>query len=183
MKPTPIRPKRNLNCVLRPLQAADSEALADYFCGLTEQTRARFGPHPLTREFAQQLCARQNDTATRYVVENKGKIIGYFILEYAMSEHEAARYHSLGIDLQSDLDPLFAPSIADAFQSKGIASAVMPLLIEEAMRKGARSLVLMGGTQEGNLTARNFYAKFGFKPHGGFQTDSWNIDMRLEFGL
>jgi RimJ/RimL family protein N-acetyltransferase len=167
----------------RKLEQADSALLTTYFLALSKETQSRFGPHPLTAEYAKKLCDLPQDSADRFILltENQDQIIGYFIVEYGGAPDEAKRYQAQGIDLDPKLDPIFAPSMADAYQNKGLASRVMPLIIGAAKEKYARSLVLMGGTQETNHRAIAFYEKFGFKRYGRFQTDMFNYDMRLVF--
>lgn len=167
--------------VLRKLETADGAMLSEYFNGLTAMTKVRFGPHPLTADFAFAVCGKQDDTADRFVILMKGKqeIVGYFILEFELSPHESGRYLSQGVVLEQGLDVLFAPSVADALQNCGLASAVMPELIAHCRRKGARSMVLMGGTQATNARAIAFYEKFGFVKYGGYHTEVFNHDMRL----
>jgi GNAT superfamily N-acetyltransferase len=169
--------------MLRKLETTDGAMLSVYFNGLSEITKVRFGPHPLTEDFAFALCGKLDDTADRFVIFPKGKheIVGYFILEFELSPHESGRYLSQGVVLEQRKDVLFAPSVADAFQNCGLASAVMPELIAHCRRKGARSLVLMGGTQATNARAIAFYEKFGFVKYGGYQTEVFNHDMRLVF--
>jgi GNAT superfamily N-acetyltransferase len=164
---------------LRTLSAQDSSALAEYFERLSDESRKRFQPHPLTREHAAYLSALAHDTATRFVLLSGDSIIGYFILESEMSVHEAGRYAAHGIELTSERDILFAPSILDEYQNHGLASLVMPKLLEWAKERHAKSLVLMGGTQETNGRAIAFYEKFGFQKHGGYHTEMFNHDMRL----
>lgn len=166
---------------LQQFASGDAAALADYFDRLSPESRARFQPHPLTRDAAESICARRDEPAIRLVLWNAGAIVGYFILEPRMSPHEAARYAAFGIALESESDWLFAPSVADGYQGRGLASLAMPHLIGLAKRRGARSLVLMGGTQAGNARAIAFYEKFGFQRHGGYQTHVFNHDMRLVF--
>ncbi|MCG6200529.1 GNAT family N-acetyltransferase [Psychromonas antarctica] len=135
----------------------------------------------ITPEFAAQLCVNLlTDSAQRFILEIDEKIIGYFILQSQISEHEASRYAQCGIVLKTGNDLLFAPCIADKYQHQGFASLVMDRLINDYKGK-VRSFVLMGGTQETNLAARDFYKKFAFKEHGGYQTEIYNIDMRLLF--
>lgn len=169
--------------VLRKLETTDGAMLSGYFEGLSVMTKVRFGPHPLTGDFAFGLCGKLDDTADRFVILPKGKeeIVGYFIVEFALSPHERDRYLSQGVVLEQGLDVLFAPSVGDAFQNGGLASAVMPELIAHCRRKGARSMVLMGGTQATNARAIAFYEKFGFGKYGGYQTEVFNHDMRLVF--
>lgn len=175
--------KDGIHYLFRKLVKADAALLARYFSSLSEATKTRFAPHPLTDEYADKLCQLKLDSAQRFVLlpDSLDKIIGYFILEYHMSPHEARRYREQGVCLESELDPLFAPSIADDYQNRSLASSVMPLIIDAAKEHGARSLVLLGGTQETNRIAIAFYEKFGFKRYGGYQTDIFNYDMRLVF--
>lgn len=164
---------------LAALAQQDAEALAEYFEGLSAETRSRFQPHPLTRKAAVGACGAAESLVGRFVLWKDDVIIGYFILERRMSIHEASRYAKFGLILESGKDLLFAPSIIDEYQSTGLASLAMPHLIEAARRGGARSLVLMGGTQASNTRAIGFYEKFGFKRFGGYWTGIFNHDMRL----
>jgi GNAT superfamily N-acetyltransferase len=165
----------------REMNSSDSQRLGRFFAGLSAETRRRFGPHPLDEGYASLLCALPHDSAQRFLLltEDETLVIGYFILDYAVPDHHKQRYAAQGIDLQDGLDPLFAPCIADNFQGSGCASLVMPLIIRAAQERGARSLVLMGGTQAGNAQAIRFYREFGFVQHGGYQTEVFNHDMRL----
>jgi len=172
--------KNQSRFTLRELRNSDANALADFFIGLSESTRSRFGPHPLTSKYADHLCQRQaDDGVTRFVVESDKNIIGYFILNFGLVDHEVERYASYGIALQQSIDPLFAPCIADNYQNSGISSAVMNNLIEYVRQKKSRSLVLLGGTQESNELGIAFYHKWGFKECGRYFHRCNNIDMRL----
>lgn len=173
--------KTGLQADLRLLKCSDASMLGQFFDRLSAKTRDRFGPHDLSANFATELCQRiSDDSALRYVLICDSDIIGYFILERKMSVHEAERYAHLCIAIVSGDDLLFAPCIADGYQNSGFASQVMRELIQVHKNK-VKSFVLMGGTQETNNRARRFYQKFGFKEFGGYQTDVYNIDMRLVF--
>ncbi len=164
---------------LRALVAEDAERLADYFAGLSAETRSRFQPHPLTSVVAARVCTEPDPATLRLVLSAVDGIIGYFVLETAVRTEDAMRYAGQGVALLSGRDFLFAPSIADAWQDRGLASLAMPHIMALAAAAGARSLVLMGGTQASNARAIRFYEKFGFLRCGGYQTDQWNHDMRL----
>ncbi|WP_019614835.1 GNAT family N-acetyltransferase [Psychromonas ossibalaenae] len=175
-----ITAKNNRTFVFRELQADDAQILGDFFVNLSAQTRSRFGPHLLTQEHASLLCSEVGNTnITRFIVENESEIAGYFILDFNLFEHEKKRYHSYGTTLDCNIDPVFAPCIADKYQNSGIASQVMLKIIEFSSNQGLRSLVLMGGTQQSNHLARSFYKKFGFEEYGSFTTEMVNIDMKL----
>jgi GNAT superfamily N-acetyltransferase len=167
--------------VLRPLCRTDAAGLADYFDSLSSESKRRFQPHPLTAPHAAAICSNACMGVLRMVVAGSGSIVGYFILDPDPGIHETERYRRQGIDLQAGLDHRFAPSVADAHQNRGIASAAMPHLVRLARERGARSLVLMGGTQATNARAIAFYEKVGFRRYGGYWTEVFNHDMRLAF--
>lgn len=167
--------------VFRALQAHDAERLGRFFDALSQETRRRYAPHPLTAEFARELCRNADDATVRLLLltRDEGEVIGYFILKPSPSAVIRQRYSQYGIRLEDGLDMEFAPCVADAHQSRGLASLAMPLIAAEARRVGARSLVLMGGTQASNHRAIHFYEKVGFRRLGAFTTTIENYDMRL----
>ena len=173
--------KSNELFVFRELENTDWHQLGSFFESLSEETRSKFGPHPLTKEHASILCNNTgHDNVSRFIVLSASEIVGYFILDFNPFEHEAARYRKLGVELDSKVDPVFAPCIADNFQNQGIASHAMKFILNYARDKNLRSIVLMGGTQEPNVIARHFYKKHGFKEYGEFYTEHNglnNIDM------
>ena len=181
-----IKTKNSEAFELRPLLESDAEYLGKFFEDLSQATRAKFGPHPLSYAYASETLCRQigQDKVSRFVVASADKIVGYFIVDFNSYPDEKARYYSYGTQLQSDLDPVFAPCIADAYQSQGIASQAMTLLLSVLKERNIRSLVLMGGTQEPNIPASDFYKKFGFRECGQFYTEHNglnNFDMRVVF--
>jgi GNAT superfamily N-acetyltransferase len=176
--PATLRPGISLDW----LSANDASSLGDYFAALSAESKRRFQPHPLTHASAAELCATRNPAVRRLVLRAGRQIIGYFILDPTVGVDELTRYAALGVLLESGRDWLFAPSVADTHQNQGLASRAMPHLIALARQAGARSLVLMGGTQGTNARAIAFYEKSGFERCGGYQTDQWNHDMRLRLG-
>lgn len=168
----------------RQLTRNDGELLGKFFDNLSDNTRSKFGPHPLTADYAiNKLCpALGKDNVLRFVVSSAEQVVGYFIVDFNDYPNEKQRYITYGIDLEFPEDPVIAPCIADAYQSQGIASQAMANLISYLKAQGVRSLILMGGTQAPNIQARNFYKKFGFLEYGEFFTEHNglnNFDMRL----
>jgi len=168
---------------LRPLRGSDASNFADFLRNLGPETRARFGPHPLDESTAHALCAAQPEAQIqRLVLCEKQAIVGYFILDFTPTEAEQQRYQQAGIGLNFQLEPRFAPCIADHYQNQGLASLAMAELISYCQQQGLKSLVLMGGTQASNLRAIHFYKKAGFAEIGRFYTaynQQDNLDMRL----
>ena len=174
LSPQPLARSR----LLRLLAAHDTPALFDFFESLSPASKRRFQPHPLTLDAARDLCEAASSSTLRLVVSAHSRIVAYFILEPQVSRHEVDRYRAHGIELEAGKDWMFAPAVTDALQNEGIASEAMPHLLALARAAGARSLVLMGGTQATNARAIAFYEKFSFKRHGGYQTEVFNHDMR-----
>lgn len=164
----------------RRLTEHDSENLGNYFENLSEETRRKFHPHPLTKNYAIYLCHKSLENAMRFVISDEEKNIhGYFILDFEIIDHEAERYHSYGIELKHGSDAFFAPSVADQLQNSGLASQSMEIIINLIKEESVNRLILLGGTREDNPLALAFYKKFGFKRVGGYQSDIWNFDMQL----
>jgi GNAT superfamily N-acetyltransferase len=172
---------------VRLLLRSDSAALGAYFLGLSEETRRRFGPHPLDQATADDLCATISIAeALRLVAVVPGpapqEIIAYFILLLDVTEDERARYTPSGIALDSQTDCTVAPSVADCYQSSGLGSRCFEHLIELARRLGRQRMLLLGGTQASNQRAIHFYAKHRFRTIGSFEepVGVLNYDMLLE---
>lgn len=175
--------KNNELFIFRKLQSTDTVLLGNFFTSLSDETRGRFGPHPLTKEHAEWLCSQIDETSIeRFIIDNNKEVVGYFIIDFNLFKDEKQRYSSYGINLDSRKDPVFAPCISDKYQNKGIASEAMRTLIEYAHKINIRNLVLMGGTQVPNKIAIRFYKKFGFREYGRFYTEHNglnNLDMML----
>lgn len=178
-----FKSKFNELLLFRELNNADAVKLGSFFELLSEETKSKFGPHPLTKENADLLCHHiGSDNISRFIISNALEIIGYFILDFNPFKNEASRYQKFGIELDSNFDPVFAPCIADRYQNQGVGSQAMIFILNYARSRKLRSIVLMGGTQESNMVARSFYKKFGFKEYSKFFTEHnglENIDMML----
>ncbi len=162
------------------LSREDGHRLGAFFEALSPETRQRYGPHPLTVNYAQFLCQRgEQDTSVRLILLHSHQVVGYFLFERPIQGKEVERYQTYGIALGAH-DYSFAPVIADSHQSKGIATQVMPFLIQALKTRNARRLILMWGTQATNLRARRLYESAGFQEIGRFHTEVENIDMLLQ---
>jgi putative acetyltransferase len=68
---------------------------------------------------------------------------------------------------------------------KGVASALLSHILEEARRRSYRRLSLETGSTEAFAPARSLYAHFGFKPCGPFAEyvkDPYSVFMTIELG-
>ena len=138
------------------LDKDDSEALSRFFFRLSDETRSRFGPHPLDEQYAGRLCAASGtEIAERFVLNIQDMIIGYFIIDPEIPGHEAHRYTSYSIELKSMLDCMFAPCLADDYQSKGLGRVLIRKLAEAARDNGIGGLTAI--TSSGNRKMINLF--------------------------
>jgi GNAT superfamily N-acetyltransferase len=173
--------------VMRPLRTDDAARFGEYLCGLSEQTRARYGPHPFDQRTADEICATLDPRAIlRLVATVPGpggeRIIAYVLLKIGVLEGDQRRYEQLGIPLDPDTDCTLAPSVADDYQNQGVVSRMLRHIIRVAPTLGRRRIVLWHGVQATNDRAVHYYTRWGFRKVGEFYTDKNNYDMILDLG-
>jgi GNAT superfamily N-acetyltransferase len=171
----------------RLLEAGDARILGAYFLRLSDETKGHYGPHPFDQATADHLCASIDyaDTMCWIAMQNTEggeQAIGYFILVPGVAEAEEKRYMGWGLPLQSGSDCTLAPSLADAYQGRGIGSLLLGHLIRVTQRMGFRRMVLMGGVHATNPRAIRYYEKNGFRQVGEFEHPPGvqNYDMIMD---
>jgi len=168
---------------LRPLARTDSHALGDYFVGLSETTKAVYGPHPFDTATAKQLCAEIDTSSTLRMLgivtndQQEKKIVAYFIIVLGVDQVDSEHYDGYGMKLNPHTDCTLAPSVTDEYQNSGLGSLMMTHLKELLPNFGYRRMLLMRGVRAYNSRAVHFYRKFGFKNVGSFVTACTNYDM------
>jgi ribosomal protein S18 acetylase RimI-like enzyme len=172
--------KNNSTINIRELQKNDEEQLFNYFSQLSTATRSRFGPHLFDRETVQHICSETSDDISRYIaLSEQQEIIAYLLIKIGMNEGEKYRLGQNNIAFDEPIFCTFAPSVADAWQSSGLGSAMYGE-IENDIRNNTpfRFIILWGGVQARNARAIGFYKKQGFKQIGSFWYDGKdNYDM------
>jgi ribosomal protein S18 acetylase RimI-like enzyme len=168
----------------RLLRADDGVLLGQYFNGLSDETRQRFGPHPLDQATANQLCATLNYAETLpFVVVDHDQIIAYIILLPGLKDFDAVRFEQAGYPLAADKDCTIAPSVADAYQNRGLGKCATRQAITVAKRLDRRWLILLGGTQASNARAVHFYHKLGFETISTFEYPVGVLNYNMRLGL
>ncbi len=171
-------------CV-RLLRPDDTERLADYFDSLGPVSRSRYGPHAFDYATAVSICGSLDPREMMRIVGCLGegpseRIIAYLLVHRGVRESDGRRYAELGIPLAAEQTGALAPSVADAYQGRGVGSAVMARLLDMVRSVGVRRLVLWDGVIADNDRARAFYTKWGFRKVGEFRTSCLNYDMMLD---
>lgn len=167
----------------RKLCIEDLEKLAIYLQNLSPETKNRFGPHSFELEDLKQLYT-VSDEFFGFIAEeiNSGNIVAYSVIKKGVLEHDRNRLENCGIQLDSDTDCTFAPSVADEWQNQGVGLALYNFIFNDLKLKGFRRIILWGGVQAGNTIALGFYRKLGFVTLGQFEHNGWNFDMLKEIG-
>jgi diamine N-acetyltransferase len=160
---------------IRPLAADDVRILSAFFCGLSEETRSTYGPHPFDRQTAAKLCdAVEDDRAVRFLAvladgTPEAKIIAYMILSREIWPDDRKRY---GEAIPWETTACLAPVVADAHQGQGLGSLMGQHVLASARKLGLSHVILMGGVLDVNPRARRVYEKLGFRHVGSFWTGS-----------
>jgi len=167
---------------LRPLEPDDAAILGRYFLGLGKRTRAVYAPHPFDEPTAARLCATLDDSREIRFLATTGtgrgeQVVGYFILGLAPSAGDLGRYARRGMTWPAGTVCTIAPSVADAWQGRGLGSAMMLHALDAARRLGRSVAILQGGVMVENRPAIGFYRKHGFLEVGRFRTQVDNFDM------
>jgi ribosomal protein S18 acetylase RimI-like enzyme len=156
--------------LLRTLQPQDAERFATFLEGLSDNTRARYSPHPLTAAEAHNICCNlKGEVSARAIatVPPTEAIVGYVLAEIPVPPEEVLRYQEYAIDLPPGTHRI-APVVADSEQGRGLGSALMGWVLEKLRRSGAPMVVLFGGVQADNSVALRLYNRFGFVRGGSF---------------
>jgi len=146
--------------------AASPDPVALRFVGLIEPGPAHI-PTPRPQDAANaETTSRERQFAARQDVGS------YFILLLGVGDPTVERYRGHGVALDPGTTCTFAPVVADAYQNKGVGSALVPGVFDAARRLGFATCVLMGGTRTVNHRAIRYYEKAGFRTVGAFDTKS-----------
>ncbi len=169
--------------VLRALTAADAPALTDYLENLLPASKRRFGPHSFAPEAVRGICRQAGrDDVLRLVatLPNDSPLLAYVLLLNGVRESDRVRYRGYGEALDGLTDVTLAPSVADAYQGRGLGKVLMEKVIAISRHLGKARIVLWGGVQATNLRAVAYYRKAGFEPCGQFEDrNGLNYDMLM----
>jgi RimJ/RimL family protein N-acetyltransferase len=155
---------------LRPLETTDENKLIQLIDGLSQKTRQFYSYTDPAERIAGELCDAINKyDKLRFVLEKDGnkELIGLFEFSFSIPLGDKERYKKYNIKL-SEADCRIGPILKDEYQSKGIGTLVLPILISIAREFNKNRIILWGGVQQDNHKAINFYGKNGFKNVGPF---------------
>jgi ribosomal protein S18 acetylase RimI-like enzyme len=133
---------------IQRISTADATALGDFFETLASdpETVRFFHPHPFSREFAAELCARSETCRDRYhVARYRGRIAAYMMLR--------------GWD-EGYAIPSFGVCCHPGLRNAGLGQVLLAHAVAESRAAGAGKLRLT--VFKSNERAVHVYRKFGF---------------------
>ncbi len=169
--------------LIRPLRPRDGEGFSRFLSELSSDTRRFFAPHGLEWQDGQQLIAELDPhQVLRLVLLDKSseqeQVLGYLILQMGLAPHEVERFSRYGIEYDPVLCVSLAPVVAEGWQSQGLGAPLLKQGLHLCRELGRQAVVLMGGVQDANRRAVNFYLHHGFHrldsfewPHGILNDD------------
>ncbi|MBW0160096.1 MAG: GNAT family N-acetyltransferase [Sediminibacterium sp. Gen4] len=155
--------------ICRQWLAADLSNLLSYLHHLNEETKARFGPHPFTKEALEYHYYHPDYMGFLLIENNSTFIIGYAILKMGYLEHDLPRLLSYNIQPNHTTDATYAPSLANDWQGKGIGNLLWDTVKIYLQQLPKKRVILWGGVQTSNTRALRYYEKNGFVPLGEFK--------------
>ncbi len=139
---------RAKNVVIRRIAASDAQRLGEFFelLAADPDVASYFHPHPLSREFASELCGQVETRRDRYyVAECDGSLVAYSLLR--------------GWDEGYDV-PSFGGCIQAEYRNRGLGQMLLRHAVAESRAAGASSLRLT--VYKSNARAVHVYRKLGF---------------------
>jgi diamine N-acetyltransferase len=174
-----VQLKNNKQVLLRRVTESDFDNLFTYLQLLSDVTKNRFGPHKFNRQTIVELFNNNNNYRGYIAIDlMHQKIVAYAIVKFGYLEHDAHRLQSYGLQLSSETDCTFAPSVADDWQSSGLGNKLFQFITADLKGKtDVKRIILWGGVQISNQKAVSFYQRNGFKILGTFHYNVDNYDM------
>jgi diamine N-acetyltransferase len=162
---------------VRKINGNDKELLFRYFQSLSPETLKRFEPHPFDDHTANIISIGNYKNCMAYICLDDDIIAGYAIVKPGYLDGEVARFAHYPLLPDYENDYTLAPSVADAYQSKGVGSLLFEYIERDLKARGAKKILLWGGVQFTNQRAVRFYLKHGFRILGEFEHNGSNLDM------
>lgn len=164
--------------LIREALPNDAAALETYYASLSKQTRQRFAPHSFAKDALEEMLQQEQHYKMLIVVDpSTDKVVAYFIAKLQMFPYDVERWNRYGVALNDHDFALLAPSVADAYQSRGLGKRLLEFMKSILKEMGRKHLILWGGVQATNSNALAFYEKNGFKYAGKFEYQGLNIDL------
>lgn len=175
-----IKLNNNKTVLISLAGTSDAVALHHYFLNLSPLTQSRYTPHAFDAVSVMAICHNNGTGYTAFVATDIAThaIVAYMLLRQGMLPADFNRYANRNQFYNYTQTVSFAPSVADAWQSSGLGTAMNQFLEMQLKKHHQKNIVLWGGVQAGNEKAVSFYKKQGYQLMGSFyQNGMQNFDM------
>ncbi|MEI7628762.1 MAG: GNAT family N-acetyltransferase [Bacteroidota bacterium] len=167
--------------ILSVLVPDDVDQLSIYLHQLSKETKMRFGPHQYDSNSIANFYTSSNAYIGFVAREiNKQEIIAYSIVKIGFLDHDSFRLESYGLNLDSNSDCTFAPSVDDRWQKLGIGKKMFEFILSDLKTRKIKRVILWGGVQAANQNAIHYYLKNEFRILGEFEYNGNNYDMAFD---
>lgn len=161
------------------LKPTDTDALVSYLLLLSDVTKKRFAPHLFTAKAVEEILSSHQYAAFAVKDETAKRILAYAVVHFGVPQDEVPRFAGYGLEIHQQTDCMYAPSVADEWQGKGMGSLLLQFICDALIEEGKKRIFLWGGVQTGNTKALHFYSNRGFQVLGTFEYKGSNTDMLL----
>lgn len=125
-----IKSDKGERFLLRPLEKVDEQKLVNLIENLSAGTKKFYSYTGSSEEIAHEHCEAINKyDKLRFVLEKEKELVGLFEFSFGIPQGDIDRFEKYGLKLSSQTDCRIGPLLADAYQSQGLASEVLPVLI------------------------------------------------------
>lgn len=134
--------------VMRPLESDDINLLTEFLQNLSIQTRENYTLESYDFRKAQEMCdAISKYDKLRFVVINQSteKLIALFEFSFDIPGGDRLRFKNYNLNLNAKTDCRIGPCILDAYQNKGVGTALFPYLKDITKQFDKKRMILWGG--------------------------------------
>ncbi len=166
----------------RLVDESDLAELMRYFDNLSQMTKSYYGPHSFDEPTLAAISKGNYENYQAFVAIHNKRVVGYTVIKKGYSEGELFRFPGYEIALDPDGHYLLAPSMSDAYQSRGFGTLMLSFIENYLKSIDATHLILWGGVQTRNQKAIRYYQKNGFTKLGEFHhegLDNWDMVKAL----
>jgi GNAT superfamily N-acetyltransferase len=168
----------------------DEEAVVEFFEGLSQETRDRYGVsedgESIAQDWAQSIAVHDKLRMVLHRAPVRAEprsrlpafglpIAGVAEFSLHLTEADRERYARWGVPLRPGTVIRFGICLADEHQSTGIAGASMPALRDLVTRVGRRRVMLWDGVLAENGKAIAFFERNGFRFAGTWTDERGRI--------
>jgi GNAT superfamily N-acetyltransferase len=165
--------------ILSPLSQADEPALASFLDHLSDRSRRFYSVADSSTEARERCLGIAAYDKLRLVLRAEGVILALSEFSFDLLPSDIDRFARHQMVLHPGRDCRWGLCVTDAWQRRGIGTAIAAASFDLARSLGNQRAILWGGVHTGNHSAISYYREIGFAEVGRFVNDRGieSIDM------